>query len=385
MTELTGLTAPEVRARVEQGQVNALRVRSTKSVGRIVTDNVFSLFNLVIFALGALVLAVGRWEQTLFVFAALGNTAVGIVQELRTKFTIERLSLLTDKNAVVLRDGQEQTVPQHEIVRDDIVCLRTGAQIVVDGDIVEGGVLVSEALITGESDALAKNTGDEVLSGSFAVGGSARMRVRHIGGENYAVRLAAAVKKFHPAHSEIIHTLRLIIRAVAIALIPLGALLAWRQWSLTQSFADTVLGSAASLVSLIPEGLVLLTTTVFAVAVFRLARHKVLVQELYAVEALARVDVLCIDKTGTLTEGRMTVAQVHPLTGEDIHTPLSAFCRALDDTSPTFAALSAYFTQDPGWLASDTKAFSSACPYSAVTFDGKQYRLGAPECLIEPD
>jgi len=317
MTDLSaGLSEREVEDRVRRGLSNADEGIRTKSEKQIILENTFTFFNILNFILAALVLLVGSFKNLLFMGVILSNTVIGSFQGIRAKRTIDKLSLITAPKANVLRDGKLRTVDIRDIVLDDITELKNGQQISADAVVREGEIEVNESLITGESDPITKRPGDKLLSGSFVVSGSCLAQVEHVGRENYASRIAAGAKFVKRAHSEILFSLNAIVKVIGIALIPIGLLLFGKQYfMLGDSLPDAVVSSVAAMIGMIPEGLVLLTSIVFAVSVIRLSKYKTLVQDLYCTESLARVDVLCLDKTGTITTGHMEVAEVKPERG----------------------------------------------------------------------
>src|SRR5712691_10750110 len=311
---LRGLTAAEVAERVSRGEVNGRPPPPSRSVGHIVRANLFTRFNALLGAMLAIILFVGPFQDALFGFVLIANTAIGIVQELRAKRTLERLTLLTDPKAHVLRDGAVVDVPLEEVVVDDVLEVSSGDQVVVDGELLSsGGLEIDESLITGEADPVDKSPGDSMLSGSFAVSGSGRFRATAIGANAYAAKLADEARRFALTRSELRSGVDRILTWVTVAIVPTAALLCASQLRHHNPWRQAVSGAVAGTVAMVPEGLVLLMSVAFAAAVVRLARSHVLVQELPAVEGLARADVLCIDKTGTLTEGRLSVESVEPM------------------------------------------------------------------------
>ena len=383
---LRGLTAAEVAERVARGQVNDVPAAPTRTVWQIVRANVFTRFNALLGAMLAVILVVGPLQDALFGFVLIANSLIGIVQELRAKRTLDRLTVLTAPKARVLRDGREDEVAIGEVVLDDILTLRAGDQVVVDGEVLEGaGLEVDESLITGEADPVVKEPGDEVLSGSFVAAGSGAYRATKVGREAYAVRLADEARRFTLTHSELRSAIDTILTFVTFAIVPTAALLFVSQLRSTSDVRDALAASVAGTVAMVPEGLVLLTSLAFAVGVIRLAKHRVLVQELPAVEGLARVDVLCIDKTGTLTEGRLVVENVEVL---DPTLPHEAALAALAASEPhpnaTLASIGEGFSEPPvDWARGEAVPFSSARKWSGASFgpDGT-WVLGAPDVVL---
>ncbi len=383
-----GLTAAEVAERVAKGQVNDVPSAPTRTLGEIVRTNVLTRFNALLGTMLALILLVGPLQDALFGFVIVLNSAIGIIQELRAKQTLDRLAVLTAPKARVVRDGAVAEVPVGQVVLDDVVEVLTGSQVVVDGEVVAAtGLEVDESLLTGESDAVEKEPGDTVMSGSFAVAGSGRYRATKIGREAYAVKLAADARRFTLARSELREGTNRILKYVSWAIVPTAALLFWSQFKIHDDWREALSGAVAGTVAMVPEGLVLLTSIAFAVAVMRLARNRVLVQELPAVEGLARVDVVCIDKTGTLTEGTVVVAAVVPVEGMDVaEAELALAAMAAGDASPnaTMRAIAQRFPDAPaGWTPTGAVPFSSARKWSAMEFgDRGAWALGGPDVLI---
>ena len=382
--DVTGLTSAEVAVRVAAGQVNETPDPRSRSLASIVKENVFTSFNLVIGSLWALMFLAGApFQDSLFGFVIVVNSAIGIIQEYRAKRTLERLSLVGEVKPVVRRDGRAQEVRPNEVVLDDVIELHIGDQVVVDGEALACvGLEIDESLLTGEADPVHKHPGDEVLSGSFVVAGSGLMRATKVGTDAYATQLAAEARKFSVTRSELMASIMRFVRIMTMVLIPLGALLFISQLRASPDWRTALSGTVAGVVTMIPEGLVLLTSVAMAVAVVRLGRKRALVQEMPAVEVLARVDVVCVDKTGTLTEPGMAVTSTVVL---DDQAPVAAALGALgcaeDSPNPTLAAVAAKYP-DPGWQTTHTIPFSSARKWSAASFaDHGTWVLGAPEIL----
>ena len=388
LTDLhTGLTAEAVRERVQKGLHNADEGIKTKTEKQIILENTFTFFNILNFVLAFFVLLVGSFKNLLFLGVIFSNAAIGSFQGIRAKRTIDKLSLISAPKATVLRDGALQSIAVHEIVLDDVMQLSNGQQICADAFVRQGEVEVNESLITGESDPVLKHAGDKLLSGSFIVSGSCLAQVEHVGRDNYANRIANDAKYIKQSHSEIMHALNFIVKTIGFALIPIGLLLFGKQFFiLHDSIQDAVVSSVAAMIGMIPEGLILLTSVVFAVSVIRLSRYKTLVQDLYCTESLARVDVLCLDKTGTITEGTMQVDEIIPLEGyteADMTQALTALVGALSDDNPTYNAVKAHFAGESFWRARAVVPFSSARKWSGATFDGRgTYVMGAGEFIL---
>ena len=388
-----GLSSAEVKERIKEGQVNGDCNVKTKSVGQIIFTNVFTLFNGVNVFLAICIAMVHSYKNLMFMGVVLWNILIGIVQEIRSKRVIDKLSLLSAPHANVIRDGQAEDIKVEDIVMDDIMCLKNGNQICADSIIVDGDCQVNESLLTGEADPVFKKKGDEILSGSFIVSGSVRARVIHVGTENYVNKIVGKAKYIKKPNSEIYKSIRAIIKMVTIALAPIAILLYLNQLNMEQSLVDSVVATVAAVIGMIPSGLVLLTSVVLAVSVIRLGRKNTLVQEMYCIETLAHVDVLCLDKTGTITEGTMIVEDVIPVSDKynrgDIGELLKMYTAVLDDNNPTFEAVKEYsgsFDTPVGkYKVVDKEGFSSATKRSCVTFEKEgQYYFGALE-FISPD
>ena len=315
-TPASGLTSAQVAQRVAEGKANADADVKTRSIPQIFADNICTLFNLVNVIIAIAIFWTGAYRNMLFLGVVLFNVVIGIYQEVRSKLTIDKLSVITSTKAHVIRDGSEQEVSLGSIVLDDLVVLNRGDQVPSDCRVISGKCSVNESLLTGESDLVPKAEGDELFSGSFIAAGTCTAQVVAVGEDNYATRINNAAKVHKKHKSDIMLALNRIVKWVTIAIVPLGALLIIKETALAGgTLQDAILHSSAALVGMIPQGLILLTSGVLAVSVVRLAQHKVLVQELYCVETLARVDVVCLDKTGTITTGEMEVDELIPCNG----------------------------------------------------------------------
>jgi len=383
-----GLTSAEVAERVARGETNAIPDSPTRSVGQIVRANVVTPVNLVVGILAALVILAGSPKDALFGGVIVANSVIGIVQELRAKRTLDSLRVVSAPRVHVIRDGVTTELEISQLVLDDVVELRAGAQVVADGVVLASGDLeVDESLLTGEADPIVKSPGDEVLSGSAVVAGTGCVRVTRVGAESYAARLAEEARRFTLVNSPLRNDVNRIVTWVGILIVPVGLLLASSQFlRRDEGWRTAVISTVAGLVGMVPEGLVLLTSVAFAVGVVRLASHRCLVQELPAIEVLARVDVLCADKTGTITEGVMAVAEVRPLDGADASLPeraLAALAATDPDPNATLVAVRDRFPADPGWTVRGRVPFSSARKWSATTFDDHgTWVVGAPENVL---
>ena len=383
-----GLTASQVADRVARGLTNTATRAPTRTLGQIVRGNVLTPINLIVGILAALVIAAGSPKDALFGGVIVANSVIGVVQEFRAKRVLDSLSVINAPHAQVVRDGAVLEVEVHELVMDDIVELRAGAQVVADGDVlVTDGLEIDESLLTGEADAVTKSSGDQVLSGSAVVAGTGRVRITKVGAQNYAAKLAEEARRFTLVNSPLRNDVNRIVTWVGFLIIPVGILLTTSQlWRRNDGWREAIISTVAGLVGMVPEGLVLLTSVAFAVGVVRLAGKRCLVQELPAIEVLARIDVLCADKTGTITEGSMELADVIVLNDTDradIDQVLSALAHLDPDPNATLRALLDHFPDATSWTVSARVAFSSTRKWSAMTFaDHGTWVLGAPENVM---
>jgi cation-transporting ATPase E len=383
ITTPSGLTDAEVAERVARGEVNVSSERTSRTFGDIVRANVFTRFNAILGTMLAVILVVGPIQDALFGIVLISNALIGIVQEWRAKVTLDHLAVLNAPRARVVRNGDIRETAIEEVVLDDILAIQTGDQIPADGRVCAAeGLEIDESLLTGESEPVDKQEGDEVLSGSIVVAGSGRFQTTRVGDDAYARRLAKEARRFALVRSELMDGINTILRYVTWALLPTAALLALSQFQAHEGWREAMAGVVAGVVAMVPEGLVLLTSLAFAVAAVTLARRKVLVQELPAVEGLARVDVVCLDKTGTLTEG---VIQYDTMETFDPSDPVAEALGALasdEQRNATMQALCNAFPAPPGWVRTDVVPFSSARKWSAASFDARgSWVLGAPEMV----
>jgi cation-transporting ATPase E len=382
-----GLTQAEVRERVAAGQVNTAQPTAGRTFGQILRANVLTRFNAILGVLFVLVMLVGPPQDALFGVVIVINMAIGTAQELRAKRALDRLAIVTAPRARVLRDGVVIEVAQDEVVLDDALDLRRGDQVPVDAEVLRAeGLELDEALLTGEAEPVPKRPGDTVLSGSFAVAGTGLARVTAVAGQCYATRLQAHARRFSLVRSELQQGTNQILRMVTWVMIPAGLLLVVGEFARSHlPVAEAVRGSAAGVSAMVPEGLVLLTSIAFAAGALRLARRRVLVSELAAIEGLARVDVLCIDKTGTLTEPGMRLAAIEVLDGQPaarIREVLAAVAAADEDPNPTLRAIAPDFANGPRWAVQARVPFSSARKWSGASFAGHgTWLLGAPSVV----
>lgn len=383
-----GLSGEEAARRAADGLSNVQVQARTKTIGRIVRDNTLTFFSLLIFALAGLVALVGSWRNLLFVIVLVINIAIGITQEIRAKRAIEHLRVMSAPRARVVREGREQNVVSEDVVLGDIAIFAAGDQICADGVVVGGEAEVNEALVTGEADPILKRAGDPLLSGSFVVSGKCRARMTRVGKESYASKLSAEAKRTRKVNSELRNSLDMIMRVSGIAIIFIGVVLLAKQLILLHtSYERAVTSTVAALLGMIPEGLYLLTSVALAVGVVRLARRRTLVNELHCIESLARVDVLCLDKTGTITEGVMRVSDVNitdsAFDEDRLGAAMSALLYAMEEGNATFKALAAHFAPEPRFACTQCVPFSSARKWCAAAFDnGESYALGAPEIVL---
>lgn len=381
-----GLTQAQVEERVKEGKVNFQPKSKTKTISAIFKDNTFTLFNILNIILALMVVFVESYRNLLFINIVIINTVIGIVQEIKAKKTIDKLSLISQPHTIVIREGQRQEINFESIVLDDVLVLTPGKQIPSDSQVIQGEIEVNESLLTGESEPIMKREGDTLLSGSFVVSGEGIVQVTQVGMENYASKLADEAKFIKKPNSEIMRALKLIMKVVGICIVPIGLLLLYKQIIVQGlSVQAGVVATVAALIGMIPEGLILLTSVALAVGVIRLGSYKTLVQELYCIETLARVDVLCLDKTGTITEGNMEVLSLEILNNEK--TPvhgLRALVANLKDDNATFRALFDCFKGDPPqWKCEKIVPFSSTRKWSGANFGEKgTYVIGAPEFIL---
>ena len=384
-----GLTTKDVNERIKKNLVHQDCNVKTKSIKEIFKSNIFTIFNIVNIGLAIAILLCGAFKNVLFIGTAIINTIIGIYQEIRAKKIIDQLSLISESKVPIIRDRKTIMLNHDEIVMDDVMVLRLGAQVILDSKIIEGECQVNESFITGEDKPILKKKGDTILSGSFIISGVCKSQVIHIKDENYTSIISKDAKYIKKVNSEIMNSLNNVIKTISVVIIPIGVLLLVNQMNVSgNDFNTAVVNACSALIGMIPEGLILLTSTVLAVAVIRLSKYKVLVQELYCIETLARVDVLCLDKTGTITEGVMEVKEMIPekkYSDTEIKKILNKMCHTLDDISPTMNAIkNAYQTADETKFdAKKVNMFSSETKYSSVVLDDIIYYLGAPDFIIK--
>ena len=384
-----GLSDAQAARRVSEGLNNVVSASQGKSYGRILRDNLMTVFNLLNFALAACVILVGSYSNALFIGVIICNIIIGTYQEIRAKRTIEKLQVVSAPTAHVVRGGTEREIAVGDIVLDDIAIWRAGMQISADCEVAEGEIEVNESLLTGESDALKKRPGDKLMSGSFVVSGECRARVTAVGDESYAARIAGDAKVFKKPNSELMRSLNRIIKSIGVAIVPIGGALFLKQYYIMHmSLTDSVVKTVAAMIGMIPEGLILLTSVALAVGVIRLAQRKTLVQQLYCIETLARVDTLCLDKTGTITTGEMQVSDLVAIDApyEFAVDALRAFTSVMTDDNPTSLALKKRFEGGTDWTLKRIEPFSSARKWSGAEFERYgSIIVGAPEFVLGED
>ncbi|MDQ0359619.1 HAD-IC family P-type ATPase [Breznakia pachnodae] len=379
-----GLTNKQVEERKRDNLINASDINETKSYKKIITDNLFTLFNFVNLVLACIIIPTGSFKNLLFLGGVVSNFVIGTFQEIRAKRTLDRISLIVSLKAHVIREGEHLDIPVEEVVLDDLLEIKTGDQIVSDSVVLDGVVEVDESLLTGESDFIKKEVGDFLYSGSFVVSGCASTRADKVGNDNYAAKITRDAKKFQRYPSQLRDSLNAIIKGIGIMIIPLGGCLFFQSFVVNgNDYATSVLSVSAALIGMIPEGLVILTSIALAVGVMNLAKQKTLVQELYCLETLARVDTLCLDKTGTITEGLMEVKEVIKFSDDNIEEIMKNYLYITKPDNPTSLALYDYYDTSETFTFVSKIPFSSKRKYSTVSFSHASYVLGAYEFIVE--
>lgn len=388
MKKIVGLSKDEVKERKLKGLVNYDTTAPSKSVKQILFENTFTLFNFINIILAILIILVGSYRNLLFLGVVICNTLISSVQEIRAKKTVDKLSIIASSKAKVIRDGIKKEIHINEVVIDDIIIYELGNQIIADSKIIEGSCEVNESFITGESKTIYKKQGDMLLSGSFIVSGFVYSKVIHVGMDNYTSIISHDAKMMNKeVNSQIMKSLNRIVKYISITLIPIGILLLLKQFSLpSNTTQNAVVSVVAALIGMIPEGLILLVSTVLAISVLKLSKYNVLVQDLYSIETLARVDTLCLDKTGTITEGKMHIYDVvlagsHKM--EEIDSMMEALSTNLNDNNPTFIAINEKYGNNSPLKAIKTIPFSSEKKCSSVIFDDYSITIGAPEFILK--
>lgn len=380
-----GLTQAEVEARIADGQVNAIQDSSNRSVKDIVMGNTLTFFNFINVVLLALVLSVRSYKNMLFIFIIIANTLVGIFQEIKAKITLDKLKILTVSHVDVIRDGVKKSVTVSELVKDDVILLKSGGQIPADGVILDGEVDVNESLLTGESDSIHKTCGSKVLSGSFVTSGKAMCLLTEVGHDCYMEKLSSEAKQFKRYKTELQRNLDTILKFISIIIVPLGIILFAKQyWISGSTYEQAALDTVAAVLGMIPEGLVLLTSVALALGAVRLARRSTLVRELFCIETLARVDTLCLDKTGTITEGHLCVQGEESVKEDvDLEQLMGRMVGALGDENETFQALRQHYKRNQSANTKFVLPFSSERKFSGVVFEGEgTYLMGAYQFIF---
>lgn len=382
-----GLTFAQAKERKNAGLSNIPPEPPSKSVGEIIAENTFTYFNLIFVILSGLIIYAGTYRDLTFMPIIIANTLIGIIQELRSKNVLDKLSMMNAPETAVIRDGKEITLPSKDVVLDDIAIFRAGNQISADAVVIDGSVAVNESLLTGESDEIYKSSGDVLMSGSFIVSGSCRARLEKVGADSYISQLTAQAKKSKKGEqSEMIRSLNRIVKLAGFMIIPIGVLLFCQQHFLElNDVSSSIQAMVAAVIGMIPEGLFLLASTTLAVSTLRLAKSKVLVHDMKCIETLARVDVLCVDKTGTITEGKMSVMGVIPVsesTEDELMSVISDFTSAQSADNATMIAMKNYFHSPTGKKIISYTGFSSEFKYSSTTLESGSFILGAPEFVL---
>ena len=381
-----GLNQSQVNYRIKNGDYNYNSNVKTKTINQIIFYNIFTLFNILNLCLGLLVFWVGSYKNLLFLGVVLCNTLISIIQEIRSKIAIDKLSIISSVSANVIRESKSKIINIEDVVLDDIIVYKRGNQIIADSIIKEGIVEVNESLLSGEENSITKKAGDTLYSGSFVISGKCVAKVEKVSINNYASKITKEAKYIKKVNSEIMTTFKKIIKIISIVIVPLGLLLFLKQYNIDKNIYDSIINTVGAIVGMIPEGLVLLTSTVLAVSVLRLSKRNVLIGQLYCIETLARVDTICLDKTGTLTEGVMEVEDVVVLNDKyDYKKILSAMSRELNDDTPTMDAIGKKFNKKTNFKCLEIEHFSSEKKYSTVTFKEGKYILGAPDVLDNSD
>ena len=383
----TGLTSSQVERRIQAGEVNKAVDDQFKTNKQIIRENLFTYFNLIFLVLSILLVLVGAYKDLTFLPVIVLNTVIGIVQEIRAKKILSKLNVMNATEIVALRDGKEEKVPIEKLVKGDLVLLETGDQIPADGQVVKGDIRVNESLLTGESDEITKDVGDQLMSGSFVVSGSAYMQLEKVGKESYISKLTIKAKAMGSSEqSEMVRSINKLIKWVGIIIIPLGiALFSMSFFVNHMSLYRSIVSMEAAIIGMIPEGLYLLTTIALALSAVRLARKQVMLHDMKSVETLARVNVLCVDKTGTITEPKMSVEKVvasKDFKRNNLDQLIGDFSASMPADNATMKAVHEHFTENTGKTASSILPFTSVNKYSGVIFDDHTLLIGAPEMVL---
>ena len=383
-----GLTQKEVKERINAGKTNQSDASTGLTVKQIILSNTLTYFNLIFLVITVLLCIVGSFRNLTFLPIILWNIIIGIIQEWRAKKTLDKMNLLNAPHAIVVRDGKESKVTSEELVQDDVVLLSAGEQICADATVLEGNVQVNESLLTGESDEIDKKKGDTLLSGSFVVSGRCHARLDKVGNESYISKLTSEAKTIDGyEQSEMVRSINEIIKWVGIVIIPIGVILFYQSFFLNGvTFQKSITSMVAAVLGMIPEGLYLLTTVALALSTMRLSKRKVLLHDMKSIETLARVDVLCVDKTGTITEPEMKVKEV-VFEEEDVTERLTDYVLASRDNNATMQALQAFIPENAEQKHAALKVvpFTSSTKYGGIIFDDATYLLGAPEFIMRSE
>lgn len=381
-----GLTTEEVEQRIKEGKVNRAVNDQAKTTWQIIKENTFTYFNLIFLVLAILLVVVGEYKDLTFLPVIIANMIIGIVQELRAKSVLDKLNVMNSTTITVIRNDKEETIPIEDLVLGDVIKLKTGDQIPADGQVISGSLRVNEALLTGEADEIEKTTGSKLMSGSFIVSGQAYARLQKVGKQSYVSKLTLEAKAMDSKEgSKMVRSINKLIKWVGIIIIPCGiALFVVAHYVNGLNLAESVVSMEAAIIGMIPEGLYLLTTIALALAAMRLARSEVMLHDMKSVETLARVNVLCVDKTGTITEPKMSVEKIIPISGtkEEFSKKIAVFAENMPHDNATIKAVAAKFNQLSNIKASNIIPFTSVNKYSGAVFNDATLIMGAPEFVL---
>ena len=386
--QLNGLTSIQAQQQKEQGNINLIPEQSDRSTKQIIRSNLCTYFNLIFLIISILLILAGSFRSLTFLPVVIANTVIGIFQQLRSKKVLDALSVLDKTNYTVIRDQKEIILPSDELVLNDIVFVKSGQQIPADGIVMDGKADMNESLLTGEADEIEKTAGSELKSGSFVVSGEVYMKLTSVGVNSYACKLMSKAKKVTDNKSEMIRDIELIIKIAGILIIPIGLLLFIQSFMNGNGFSDSIVSMVGAVIGMIPEGMYLLTTVALALSSMRLAQKQVLLHDMHSIETLARVDVLCVDKTGTITEDKMSVIEVFPPVNQNdtsFSTTLSKYIHTLNDNNITMEALKNHFKKEGTLPALQCHPFTSKTKYSSIQTETCEYKLGAPEYLLSSE
>ena len=386
--QLNGLTSIQAQQQKEQGNINLIPEQSDRSTKQIIRSNICTYFNLIFLIISILLILAGSFRSLTFLPVVIANTVIGIFQQLRSKKVLDALSVLDKTNYTVIRDQKEIILPSDELVLNDIIFVKSGQQIPADGIVMDGKADVNESLLTGEADEIEKSAGSELKSGSFVVSGEVYMKLTSVGVNSYACKLMSKAKKVTDNKSEMIRDIELIIKIAGILIIPIGLLLFIQSFINGNGFSNSIVSMVGAVIGMIPEGMYLLTTVALALSSMRLAQKQVLLHDMHSIETLARVDVLCVDKTGTITEDKMSVIEVFPPVNQNdtsFSTTLSKYIHTLNDNNITMEALKNYFKEEGTLPALQCHPFTSKTKYSSIQTETCEYKLGAPEYLLSSE